>query len=89
MSWFGGHFMKGYHLAAMLEFFSFYCKVENVLPDTHIISINSFSIFKITKHYHRIEVSYLYRYFQGEIKLFRKISINVFSNVVSMVTAPP
>ena len=46
--------MKSYHLAAMLEFFNFYCQVENSLPETHIISINSFSIFKITKHFHKI-----------------------------------
>ena len=38
MSWFGGHFMKGYYLGAMSEFFNFYCQVENSLPETHIIS---------------------------------------------------
>ena len=46
--------MKGYHLAAMLKFLNFYCQVENSLPETPIISINSFSIVLITKHYHRI-----------------------------------
>ena len=51
---FGSPLMKGFHLAAMLEFFNFYCKVENSLPETHIVSINSFSIFKIPIHYHRI-----------------------------------
>ena len=46
--------MKGYHLAAMLEFINFYCQVKNSFPETHIISINSFSIFQIAIHYHRI-----------------------------------
>ena len=43
--------MKGYHLAAMLEFFNFCCHVENSLPETHVRSINSFLIFKMTIHY--------------------------------------
>ena len=51
MSWFGGHFIKGYHLTAMLEFFNFYCQVENSLPETHVRSIKSFLILKITIHY--------------------------------------
>ena len=38
MSWFGGHFIKGYHLAGMLE---------NSLPETHVRSINSFPIFNM------------------------------------------
>ena len=46
--------MKGYQMAAMLKFFNFYCQVENSLPETHIISINSFSIYKIPIYYHRI-----------------------------------
>ena len=74
MSWFGGHFIKGYHLAGMLE---------NSLPETHVRSINSFPIFNMG-------IRIFITIFNGENQalLQNKHKIYAYSSSVSMATAP-